>query len=266
MEGHNSSWRAWLYFDLFCKLSKQIPAGYQAEWASNKITRVQNIVGTRLLQLSGRFHTPHDPERDSRTAIKWNTGSDKGGMYQLLNYVAMHPNAGISLPHLQHDSCCPHWRFLSLQNWWKKQGSRTLLIHAHTQSFPSGNYQSWHKVNYSLQITGSLPTCKGVLNTHISTSDAYLHPHTKCCDNLLTSKQPTYLVATKLSRMQRNWLIMHYYGKEDCSSTVEKIVDASRGNNILNNSILVNWVMLFWKYETDNDNLYYSLLRLRFQV
>jgi hypothetical protein len=23
---------------------------------------------------------------------------------------------------------------------------------------------------------------------------------------------------------------MHYYGKEDCSSTVEKIVDASRGN------------------------------------
>ena len=57
MEGHNSSWRARLYFELFCKLSKQIPAGYQAEWVSNKITRVQNIVGARLLQLSGRFHT-----------------------------------------------------------------------------------------------------------------------------------------------------------------------------------------------------------------
>lgn len=33
-----------------------------------------------------------------------------------------------------------------------------------------------------------------------------------------------------LSLASGNWLIMHYYGKEDCSSTVEKIVDASRGN------------------------------------
>ena len=132
-KSHNSSWRAQLYFEIFSKLTKQIPADYQAEWVSNEINKSKT--------LSALFCYSRAVDSTLLTTLSAISARQSNGTQAVTNEACTNcsaPQHWHLLPHLQHDSCCPHWRFLFLQNWWKKQDSGTLLIHSHTQSFPNG--------------------------------------------------------------------------------------------------------------------------------